>query len=139
MGHPQEEAQNELREAVARVALLLRKEHHRQDYRQEVHLPLHLRPHDAAWHRPGRVLRLDRSDAVQLRRRRRRTSASRTLATSVSLVSTKSKTDVIIFDLSETKIDFCTKNIISKPIFESFLRKLSTRLPQANCFAAKLS
>ena len=38
MGCPQEQAQDELREAVARPPLLLRQEHHPQDGRQTLHL-----------------------------------------------------------------------------------------------------
>ena len=36
MGLPQEQAQDELREAVARAALLLRQEHHPEDGGQEI-------------------------------------------------------------------------------------------------------
>ena len=43
VGHPQEQAQDELREAEPRPALLLRQEHHPQDGRQEIRLPLRLR------------------------------------------------------------------------------------------------
>ena len=48
MGHPQEQAEDELREAVARPALLLRQEHHTQDGRQTLRLPLRLRPAEPA-------------------------------------------------------------------------------------------
>ena len=43
LGHPQEQAQNELREIVAWSALLLRQEHHSQDGRQAIRLPFCLR------------------------------------------------------------------------------------------------
>ena len=38
LGHPQEQAQNELREAEPRTALLLRQEHYPQDGRQTLRL-----------------------------------------------------------------------------------------------------
>lgn len=48
LGHPQEQAQDELREAQPRPALLLRQEHHTQDGGQEVRLPVRLRPPEPA-------------------------------------------------------------------------------------------
>lgn len=49
MGHTEEQAEDELREAVARPALLLRQEHYTQDCRQALRLPVRLRPADTAW------------------------------------------------------------------------------------------
>ena len=44
LGHPQEQAEDELREAVPWSPLLLRQEHHPQDGWQTLRLPFRLRP-----------------------------------------------------------------------------------------------
>lgn len=49
MGYPEEQAEDELREAVARAALLLRQEHYTQDCRKTLRLPVRLRPTDTTW------------------------------------------------------------------------------------------
>lgn len=46
LGHPQEQAQDELRKIVERPALLLRQKHHPQDCRQTLRLSFRLRPAD---------------------------------------------------------------------------------------------
>lgn len=49
LGHPQEQTQNELRETIARPALLLRQEHHSQDGRQAIRLPFRVRSSEPSW------------------------------------------------------------------------------------------
>ena len=64
LGHPQEQAQDELREAVQGPALLLRQAHHPQDGRQEVRVPLHAGPgEDAGPHPRGALPGLRRHPA----------------------------------------------------------------------------
>ena len=69
MGCPQEQAQDELREAVARPPLLLRQEHHPQDGRQAVRLPVCVRPAEPARLQAARLLQLDWRCAAGRRRR----------------------------------------------------------------------
>ena len=48
LGPAQEQAQDELREAEPRAPLLLRQEHHPQDAREALRVPVRLRPGQAA-------------------------------------------------------------------------------------------
>lgn len=64
MGHPQEQAQDELREVVAGPPLLLRQEYHTQDSREAVCLPVCLRPPEPARLQAGGFLQSDRHCAA---------------------------------------------------------------------------
>ena len=59
MGYEEEQAQDELREAQPRLALLLRQEHHPQDGGQALRVQVRLRPPVPARVQAGRLLQPD--------------------------------------------------------------------------------
>ena len=70
MGHEEEQAQDELREAQPGPTLLLRQEHHPQDEREAVRVPVRLRPAEPAGLQARGLLQSDRDRASGRRRGR---------------------------------------------------------------------